>query len=110
MLQQDKGDKFDGIGESDETFFEHSGKWSKHLKRPPRKRGGEVKQKGISANKAAVVVSADRRQKPENDIEHNGSYYQIRYRGKFAETAFCRNDIVFGRTCELQRLFKRQQS
>jgi transposase-like protein len=41
--EQNTGDDFEGIVESDETFFGHSEKGSRHLNRPPRKRGGEQK-------------------------------------------------------------------
>jgi transposase-like protein len=58
--EQDKGSEFEGIVESDETFFEHSEKGNRHLHRKARKRGGEGKTRGIGANKAAVIVSADR--------------------------------------------------
>ena len=46
--------------ESDETFFEQSKKGNRHLHRKARKRGGEGKTRGIGANKAEVIVSADR--------------------------------------------------
>jgi len=58
--EQDKGSEFEGVVESDETFFEQSEKGSRHLHRKSRKRGGEGKTRGIGANKAAVIVSADR--------------------------------------------------
>jgi len=58
--EQDKGSEFEGIVESDETFFEHSEKGKRHLQRKARKRGSEGKSRGIGANKATVIVSADR--------------------------------------------------
>lgn len=60
-LKQDEGSSFSGITESDETFFDKSDKGCRHLKRKPRKRGGEVKGKGISTDKATVIVTADRK-------------------------------------------------
>ena len=57
---QDIGDAFEGIVESDETFFEHSEKGNKRLIRPARKRGTQEKRRGIGQNKAAVIVSTDR--------------------------------------------------
>ena len=59
--EQDTGEDFEGVVESDETFFEHSEKGSRHLDRPSRKRGSDGKKKGISTNKAAVIVSTDRK-------------------------------------------------
>jgi len=60
-FKQDKGGSFSGIVESDETFFEESEKGNRHLKRPPRKRGTDPKSRGISDNKAKVIVTADRK-------------------------------------------------
>jgi transposase-like protein len=61
-FEQDTGDKFEGVVESDETFFEHSQTGNKHLNRPARKRGTDLKNKGIGSNKATVIVSTDRKQ------------------------------------------------
>jgi transposase-like protein len=58
--EQDSGKEFEGVVESDETFFEHSEKGNRHLKRSARKRGTDPKKRGISTDKAAVIVSADR--------------------------------------------------
>ena len=60
-LKQDEGSSFSGITESDETFFDKSDKGCRHLKRKPRKRGGGTKGKGISKDKATVIVTADRK-------------------------------------------------
>ena len=54
-------DSFNGITESDETFFLHSKKGSSELDRKPRKRGKAIKKKGISDNQVAVIVSSDRK-------------------------------------------------
>lgn len=51
---------FQGITESDDTFFLLSEKGMKQIHRSPRKRGGHAKQKGISNEQVAVIVSADR--------------------------------------------------
>ncbi|KAA6344881.1 hypothetical protein EZS27_007527 [termite gut metagenome] len=58
--EQNTGNEFEGVAESDETFFDHSQKGSRHLRRPPRKRGNAPKQGGISTDKAAAIVSGDR--------------------------------------------------
>jgi len=59
-FEQHTGDEFEGIVESDETFFEHSEKGNKHLSRPARKRGTQGKSRGVGHNKASVIVSKDR--------------------------------------------------
>lgn len=53
--------EFTGITESDETFFLHSEKGSSTLIRKPRKRGKQVKTKGISKEQVAVIATADRK-------------------------------------------------
>ena len=56
--------KFSGILEVDEIFFEHSEKGNKHLERKSRKRGKSVfvkKKRGVSNDKVAVVVGCDRK-------------------------------------------------
>lgn len=59
-FRQDRGESFEGIVESDETFLYESEKGSRNLKRPARKRGGSG-QKGITDKLVAVIVTADRR-------------------------------------------------
>jgi transposase-like protein len=54
-------ESFNGITESDETFFLQSEKGSKNLDRKPRKRGKSVKKRGISDEQVAVIVSTDRK-------------------------------------------------
>ena len=61
-LGQDLGDEMKGIVESDETFFEESGKGNRHLTRRGRKRGWssslfQKKTRGVSS---AVIATADR--------------------------------------------------
>jgi transposase-like protein len=58
--EQDTGNQFEGVVESDETFFEHSEKGNRRLKRKARKRGADTKKRGISTDKATVIVSTDR--------------------------------------------------
>lgn len=61
-FRQDEGRDMAGIVESDETFLEKSDKGSKKLDRPARKRGANGNgKKGISDNKAKVIVTADRK-------------------------------------------------
>lgn len=60
-FNQDQGDSFSGIVESDETFFEDSEKGNRHLDRPGRKRGTNPKRPSISDDKATVIVTADRK-------------------------------------------------
>ena len=60
-LRQDEGKSFTGITESDETFFEKSEKGCRHLNRKAHKRGGCASSRGISKEKATVIVTADRK-------------------------------------------------
>lgn len=53
-----------GICETDDVFLEYSEKGNKHLTREPKKRGKSVfvkKQRGISDDKVAVLISCDRK-------------------------------------------------
>jgi len=62
-LDQGRGNEMSGIVESDETFFEESSKGNKKLERLGRKRGSSTatkKKRGVSDNKVAVIVTADR--------------------------------------------------
>ena len=52
--------KFEGITESDETFFLHSQKGSKNLLQKPRKRGKKAKARGINNEHVATIVTMDR--------------------------------------------------
>lgn len=52
---------FNGIIESDETFFLKSDKGSKQLTHKGRKRGGTSSKRGISNDQVAVIVTADRK-------------------------------------------------
>lgn len=54
-------DTFLGITESDETFFLHSEKGSGKLTQNPRKRGKQIKTKGISEEQVAVIATSDRK-------------------------------------------------
>ncbi|WBS05353.1 IS1595 family transposase [Pseudoduganella sp. SL102] len=49
-----------GIVEADETYHLESQKGSRHLNRPPRKRGGKASRRGISSELDCIVVARDR--------------------------------------------------
>jgi len=59
-LENSNKGTFQGITESDDTFFLISEKGSRYLNRLPRKRGGTAKKRGISNEQVAVIVTADR--------------------------------------------------
>lgn len=67
-----------GIVEADETFFLESFKGKRGLPRPPRKRGGKARLRGISAEQIPVLVVQDRSgqhadfQLDKLDIRHVG--------------------------------------
>ena len=59
---KDAGEEmFLGITESDETFFLYSEKGSGKLMHKSRKRGKQVKTRGISKEQVAVIATADRK-------------------------------------------------
>ncbi len=49
-----------GIAEADETFLLESRKGERHLDRPPRKRGGAARKRGISDEQVCILVARDR--------------------------------------------------
>jgi transposase-like protein len=49
-----------GVVEADETFFLESFKGQRNLPRPPRRRGGRAKCRGLSAEQIPVLVVRDR--------------------------------------------------
>ena len=55
-----QAEELSGICESDDVFFDVSEKGQKALDRPSRKRGGELRRRGISDEKVAVIISCDR--------------------------------------------------
>jgi transposase-like protein len=60
-FEDNKKSTFNGIVESDETFFLQSDKGSKSLTRKSRKRGGGSSKRGISDDQVAVIVTSDRK-------------------------------------------------
>lgn len=60
-LEETQRTNFNGIVESDETFFHQSDKGRKGLDRASRKRGGRSSSRGISKDQVAVIVTADRK-------------------------------------------------
>jgi transposase-like protein len=49
----------DGTVEADETYFLRSEKGSPSLQRPPRKRGGKAKKRGLSDEQVPVLIARD---------------------------------------------------
>jgi transposase-like protein len=60
-LEEVKKDTFNGIVESDETFFLQSDKGKKQDKRKARKRGGRSSKRGVSSDQVAVIATSDRK-------------------------------------------------
>lgn len=60
-FQEVEKQDFNGIIESDETFFLQSDKGNRNLKHKGRKRGGTSSKRGISSDQVAVIVTADRK-------------------------------------------------
>jgi transposase-like protein len=59
-LRHEAPEKFEGICEIDDVFFNYSEKGSKSLKRSPRKRGNHGIAQGVSNDKVAVLITYDR--------------------------------------------------
>lgn len=59
-LRHEAPDKYSGICELDDVFFNFSEKGSRSLKRKSRKRGNDGIKQGISNDKVSVLISCDR--------------------------------------------------
>ncbi len=55
-----KASHLQGIVEADETFFPHSCKGQRHLDRPPRRRGKQIRTRGTGKDQVPVLVVRDR--------------------------------------------------
>jgi transposase-like protein len=71
-LQSLSPEKFDGISESDDIFFNYSEKGSKWLNRKPRKRGNQGIRQGISDDKVAVILTCDRKNHKDFQVAKRG--------------------------------------
>jgi transposase-like protein len=58
----------DGTVEADETYFLHSEKGSRKLKRPARKRGGKASKRGLSDEQVPVLIARDRNKATTDQI------------------------------------------
>jgi hypothetical protein len=71
-LQSLSPEKFEGISESDDIFFNYSEKGSKTLSRKPRKRGNHGIKQGISDDKVAVILTCDRKSHKDFKVAKRG--------------------------------------
>jgi len=71
-LQSLSPEKFEGISESDDIFFNYSEKGSKTLERKPRKRGNHGIKQGISNDKVAVILTCDRKSHKDFKVAKRG--------------------------------------
>ena len=73
-IENSEKGSFQGITESDDTFFLFSEKGTKQIRRSPRKRGGKAKQRGINNEQVAVIVTADRVSEIDMTVARLGRY------------------------------------
>jgi transposase-like protein len=71
-LQSLSPEKFEGISESDDIFFNYSEKGSRSLSRKPRKRGNHGIKQGISDDKVAVILTCDRKSHKDFKVAKRG--------------------------------------
>ena len=60
LVRHDRPDCLAGIAEADELFLRESQKGSRQLDRPPRRRGGVARRRGISREHVCVLIARDR--------------------------------------------------
>lgn len=68
VLRCFEDDQLSGILEANDTYFLYSEKGSRHLERPPRKRGGKAKKPGINEEQVCVMVARDRNDNTISDV------------------------------------------
>ncbi len=76
-LQSLSPEKFEGISESDDIFFNYSEKGSKTLSRKPRKRGNHGIKQGISDDKVAVILTCDRKSHKDIKVAKRGRIRKV---------------------------------
>ncbi|WP_443094144.1 IS1595 family transposase [Pseudoduganella flava] len=59
-VRRDQPPKLQGIVEADETYVLESQKGSRHLDRPPRRRGGRATRRGVNDQHDCILVARDR--------------------------------------------------
>ncbi len=67
-----------GIVEADETYFLESFKGSRHLMRPPRKRGGKAAKRGLSSEQVPVLIARDRTRATTDAVLSRASTQAVR--------------------------------
>lgn len=67
-----------GIVEADETYFLESFKGSRHLTRPPRKRGAKAAKRVLSKEQIPVLIARDRTQSTTDAILSTASTQAVR--------------------------------
>jgi transposase-like protein len=70
-------ERFEGISESDDIFFNYSEKGSKSLERKPRERGNHGIKQGISADKVGVILTCDRKKHKDFKVAKRGRIRKV---------------------------------
>lgn len=76
-LQSLSPEKFEGISESDDVFFNYSEKGSRNISRKPRKRGNDGIKQGISEDKVAVILTCDRQKHKDLKVAKRGRIRKV---------------------------------
>ena len=77
MPKTKKANVLTGTVEADETYFLRSAKGSRKLARPPRKRGGAAKKRGLSYEQVPVLIARDRHRATTDQILEDRSAASI---------------------------------
>jgi transposase-like protein len=72
LTRTDRPQCLHGIAEADEMYMLESEKGSRHLQRPPRKRGGVASKRGISGEQVCILVARDRTGQTLNFVPGKG--------------------------------------
>ena len=72
LARHDQRATLGGIAEADEMYVLASEKGARHLNRPPRKRGGAARKRGISGEQVCVLVARDRNGRTQDFVTGKG--------------------------------------
>lgn len=84
-LRHEAPEKFSGICELDDIFFNYSEKGSRTLNRKPRKRGNHGISQGTSDDKVAVLLTQDRSNRKDIQVIKRGRIRKADLKGAIGE-------------------------
>lgn len=110
LAQKNETQILSGVIEADETFFLKSRKGDRHLDRPPRKRGGKARKRGLSKEFISVLVACDRSGHEADYITGSGPLSSDWLKENFKQHLDCQSILItdsaksFAKFCREQNI------